>query len=133
MTLSPEENAILDAHFRALGGVGAASGARLFKPNISQVDRVLRAPLDQAIRLVCGVFATQGAIHNEGSGQHGSYLVQGVLVVGKRSLRPAAITITVTPRGETTHVHIRGVAREGLFKQRAGDEAVERIAALLAR
>jgi hypothetical protein len=48
------------------------------------------------------------------------------------NLNPAVVTVTITSAsGGGTSVHIRGAAKEGLIKQRAGQKAAERLAALL--
>jgi len=58
--------------------------------------------------------------------------IRALLGSGFLNLNPALVTITVSRRDETTtEVTIRGVAKEGLIKQRAGQKAAERVAAAL--
>jgi hypothetical protein len=58
--------------------------------------------------------------------------IRALLGSGFLNLNPALVTITLSPRDEaTTEVTIRGVAEEGLIKQRAGQKAAERVAAAL--
>jgi hypothetical protein len=58
--------------------------------------------------------------------------MRALLGSGFLNLNPALVTIIVSRRDEmTTEVTIRGVAKEGLIKQRAGQKAAERVAAAL--
>ncbi len=52
-----------------------------------------------------------------------------VVGAGAMGLNPAVVTVTIAGKGPSpTTVHIRGAAKEGLIKQRAGREAAERVA-----
>jgi hypothetical protein len=51
---------------------------------------------------------------------------------GSMNLNPTVVTVTLTEAGPSTiAAQIRGVAKEGLIKQRAGRKAAERVAGLL--
>lgn len=59
-------------------------------------------------------------------------VARGIVGAGAMNLNPAVVTVTMVPTdGGGTSVHLRGVAKEGLIKQRAGQEAVERLVARL--
>jgi hypothetical protein len=55
----------------------------------------------------------------------------GVVWSGVGNLNPAIITVTIRPAGNTTILLVRGAAKEGLIKQRAGEKAAHQIAAAL--
>lgn len=134
VTISDEEAAILDHELRALSPGGAAGGAliaQFFKPNIAERELSLEMPLKESAELARDTLAQNGKVIKSGLARDGSHVVQGVVGAGKGNMNPAAVTITLTTSGDTTHLHVRGVAREGLIKQRAGQQAVERIASHL--
>jgi len=58
--------------------------------------------------------------------------VRGIVGAGIWNLNPAVVTVTISAadNGGTT-AHIRGAAKEGLIKQRAGQTAAERLASML--
>jgi hypothetical protein len=59
-------------------------------------------------------------------------VVRGVLGAGAMNLNPAVVTVTMTSAGQgATMLRIRGAAKEGLIKQRAGEKAAQRVAAHL--
>lgn len=89
--------------------------------------------LKQSVELARDTLAQNGKVLKSGLARDGSHIVRGVVGAGKWNMNPAVVTIKLTATGDTTHLRIRGVAREGVFKQRAGQQAAERIAAQLAQ
>jgi hypothetical protein len=62
----------------------------------------------------------------------GKAIVRGIVRAGIANLNPAVVTVTMMSTSDSgTSVQIRGAAKEGLIKQRAGQKAAERLAALL--
>lgn len=137
MTLSDDEAAILDHELRALSPGGAVSGAliaQFFKPDIAERELSLETTLKQSVAHVRDTLARHGKMIKSGLARDGSHVVRGVVGAGKWNMNPAAVTVTLTAGdGDTTQLRIRGVAREGLIKQRAGQQAAERIASQLAQ
>jgi hypothetical protein len=135
MTLSQAEERILDRGLRALAG-GAVSGAltaRLFKPNVAERDLALASTLDMATERARDAVAEEGTVLMDRRTVEGTHVVQGAVGAGKWNMNPAAVTVTIEADGDRTQLRIRGVAREGLIKQRAGEEAAERVSARLAQ
>jgi hypothetical protein len=59
----------------------------------------------------------------------GAVIVRGVFGAGAMNLNPAVLTVTMTAAADGgTAMRIRGAAKEGLIKQRAGQKAAQRIA-----
>ena len=62
----------------------------------------------------------------------GLAIVRGIVGSGAMNLNPTVITVTISAASAGgTAVHIRGAAKEGLIKQRAGHKAAERFAVTL--
>ena len=58
--------------------------------------------------------------------------MRAMVGAGVMNLNPALLTVTMTSMaGGRTTVHIRGAAKEGWIKQRAGEKAARRLAAML--
>ena len=50
---------------------------------------------------------------------------------GVGNLNPAVVTVTISASAEGSRLVIRGAAKEGLIKQRAGEKAAKRVAAAM--
>jgi hypothetical protein len=62
----------------------------------------------------------------------GSIEIRGVLKAGVMNLNPAVVTVwIVEPAPDQVAIRIRGVAKEGLIKQHAGEKAAQRVAQAL--
>jgi len=57
--------------------------------------------------------------------------VVGVVGAGVGNLNPAVVTVTISASPEGSRLVIRGAAKEGLIKQRAGEKAAKRVAAAM--
>lgn len=130
MPLLDEEINILNTAHRAIsrGAVaGAEFWARFFNPDIAEQDLTLPWALILCAEHARYALVWHGRIFpNELNCGH---IVRGVVWAGWGDMNPAAVTIMLTEQGpETTLVHIRGAAREGWPRQRAGQQAAERIA-----
>lgn len=58
--------------------------------------------------------------------------IVGILGSGAANLNPAVVTVTIRASADGSRLVIRGVAKEGLIKQRAGEKAAKRVAAAMA-
>lgn len=128
---------------RALGNVGGLMGpharrgaeisARRLRKDVCEIDLVVgmspRAAADRARQVI----SEHGSVvAPDGHGDEPGAQVIGVMWAGIGNLNPAVVTVTIHPAPEGSRLVIRGAAKEGLIKQRAGTKAAQRLAALLA-
>jgi hypothetical protein len=128
--LTPDENALLIAGLGSVGEVvnrGAGRGARIaargMRADIFQTTVTLALTLSAATETVARVLDSLGRRTAE---------LQAVIGVGVGNLNPAVVTVTVTEDAAgTVAAHVRGVAKEGLIRLRAGEKAARRLIANL--
>jgi len=114
------------------GAGGAAFAGRRLRKNVHEIEMTLAAPLDEVFVQVVSLVGSMGRVVAQAGPSDGRAIVRGVLGAGIMDLNPAVVTVTMVPAGDSgTSVQIRGAAKEGLIKQRAGQKAAERLAALL--
>ncbi|MFJ9550195.1 hypothetical protein [Streptomyces erythrochromogenes] len=143
-TDADDEDLILARALGALGAAGGGSGgrrgaafaARRLRKNVhevelavglSQADAAARAA-DVLLRLGTPV-RTAGAVPTAGA-----RVVRALVGGGFGNMNPVLVTVTLTGTGpEATAVRVRGAAKEGLIKQRAGEKTARQVAELLSR
>jgi hypothetical protein len=131
--LTPDEATLLTeglaALARATAGGGAARGARQasrrLKSNIFETTVPLSWPLPEAAEKVTQVLDADGTLTGRD--------LQILTGAGAMNANPVVVTVTLSAdeAGQVT-ARIRGVAKEGLIRQRAGEKAARRIADQLA-
>ena len=128
--LTPDENALLIAGLGAVGGTvspGAARGARRaagrMRADIFATTVALPGPMPAATELVMRVLDALGTRTAE---------LQAMIGAGALSLNPAVVSVTLSEDAGTVTATVRGVAKEGLIRQRAGEKAARRVADHLA-
>jgi hypothetical protein len=142
--VADDEDDIGVAGYRSLGGVvarglgarrggwGAAWTARRLPKNVHEITLILAVPVDQAITEVITLLERTGQVITRHGSSGGDATVRAITGGGAMNLNPVVITVTTTPADSGgTAVHIRGAAKEGLIKQRAGEKAAQRFATLL--
>ncbi|MEV5609254.1 hypothetical protein [Streptomyces sp. NPDC052225] len=113
------------------GSRRAAAAARRLKKDVAEIALTTAQSPSTAFGRAHELLAHCGAPLATDSPPGGGSAVRGVVNSGFATLNPAVVTITVTPHEETgAAVLIRGAAKEGLIKQRAGRKGAEKIAAL---
>jgi hypothetical protein len=135
-----DEDAIL---VEALGQVGLAGGgrggkagarftARRLKKNIYETTLSIRQPLGEAREKARRVLAGQGRLLEDSPSENGEQMIRAVVGAGGLNMKPTLITVVLCAEGpDSSQVRIRGAAKEGLIKQRAGEKGARRIAGLL--
>ena len=125
---------------RLAGGLQAASGgrlgarfaARLLPEDVHEVLLVLALPADEALALARRVLASPGEPANETRLAEDKHELRAVVGSGLLNLNPAVVTLQLlATTSASTTIRVRGVAKEGLIRQRAGRKAAERVAARL--
>lgn len=128
--LSAIEDEILDQQLRAL--IPTRSAVRIptfFPPNIHQATVTVEQPAEQALVMIRDALQQHGHLHGR---DDDALQVRAVIGGGTWAMNPAVVTVTAERIADgQTRLIIRGVAREGIVKQRAGQQVVNRIIATL--
>ncbi|GIH19606.1 hypothetical protein Raf01_77780 [Rugosimonospora africana] len=124
--LTTEESDLLVAGLGILGGRvnrgagrGARRAARWMRADIFETTVELRPPLPTATDLVARTLDALGTRTTE---------LQAMIGSGVMALNPAVVTVTLSEDGGRVIATVRGVAKEGLIRQRAGEKAARRVA-----
>lgn len=128
---------------RGLGNVGGLVGpparrgaeiaARRLRKDVLEVDLVLSISPQRAADLARQVIGQYGSVLDSGgSGGDSAMRVIGIVGSGVANLNPAVVTVTIQASERGSRLVIRGAAKEGLIKQRAGAKAARRVAAAIA-
>jgi 3-polyprenyl-4-hydroxybenzoate decarboxylase len=110
------------------GRLGARLAARLLPADVQEIELVLVLPADEALVLARSVLSSLGEPVDETQFAD-THELRTVVGSGALSLNPAVVTLQlVTTTAASTTLRVRGVAKEGLIRQRAGRKAAERVA-----
>jgi hypothetical protein len=113
------------------GRLGARLGARLLPEDVHEIELVLVLPLDEALLLARSVLSSLGE-PVDGIQLADTHQVRAVVRSGALNLNPTVVTLQlVATASASTTIRVRGVAKEGLIRQRAGHKAAECVAARL--
>jgi hypothetical protein len=129
-----ESQLLVEGMGAAFGGAirtGAVAAVKRMRVNLFETDVTLRLPLAKAVARVKSLLEEAGSLIDEGPADDGHRL-RGMMGAGSMNMNPTVVTVTLSETGPSaTAARIRGVAKEGLIKQRAGQKAAERVAGLL--
>jgi hypothetical protein len=129
-----ESHLLVEGMGAVFGGAirtGAVSAVKRMRANVFETDATVRLPLAEAAARVKSLLEDAGSLIDEGPVDDGHRL-RAMLGAGSMNMNPTVVTVTLSEAGSsTTAARIRGVAKEGLIKQRAGQKAAERVAGLL--
>ena len=114
------------------GRLGARLAARLLPEDVHEIELVLALPPAEALALAGWVLSSLGEPVDETRLTEYKHELRALIKAGVLNLNPAIVTLQldVTTSASTT-IRVRGVAKEGLIRQRAGRMAAERVAARL--
>jgi hypothetical protein len=136
--MSFEEDELLVRALGGLGGKGGARGARRLPKDVLEVDLVVSMSPQAAADRARQVISRHGSVLNleslnlEGIGEDPDTQVIGIVGSGIAKLNPAVVTVTIRATEDGSRLVIRGAAKEGLIKQRAGEKAARLVAAEMA-
>jgi hypothetical protein len=89
---------------------------------------------EKAWQAALAILSREGKVLENQMAETGEAVVRAIVGSGAWHVNPALVTVRVTSTADgMTRLEIRGIAKEGLVRQRAGKAAVNRIADLLAR
>lgn len=133
------ENELLGSALGMLGGSAAGAAgvrfvAKLLKKNVREVELVLPLEREAAFEQVRAALTQLGEEVAAPEVRDGARtaVVRVVAGGGFGGLNPVVVTAAVASAGPgVARVLLRGAAKEGLIKQRAGEKAAERVRALL--
>ncbi|MEU4353023.1 hypothetical protein [Streptomyces virginiae] len=143
--MTDDEDLILTEALGAAGAAGGGSGgrfgakfaARRLKKNVHEVELALGGvPPAEAAAHAADVLLRLGTpVRTAGGERPGDVRVVRALVGGGfGNMNPVLVTVTLTGTGPgATAVRVRGAAKEGLIKQRAGEKTARHVAELLAQ
>jgi hypothetical protein len=139
MSLSFDEDELLTRAVGDIGGFlgprarrGAETGARRLRKDVFEVDLAVNMSPAAAADRAREVISEHGDILDlESSDEDPGPQVVGIVGSGAANLNPAVVTVTIRASADGSQLVIRGVAKEGLIKQRAGEKAAKRVAAAM--
>lgn len=131
--MSFDEDELLARALAGLGGKGAERGARRLRKDVLEVDLVVSMSPQAAEDRARQVISQHGSVLNlESIGEDPGTQVIGIVGSGIARLNPAVVTVTIRATEDGSQLVIRGAAKEGLIKQRAGEKAARLVAAEIA-
>ena len=130
MELTQEENDLLVAGIGALGdrtnrraGQGVRRLAGRMRADIFETVVELRPPLTTATDLVAQTLDALGTRVAD---------TRAMILAGAMDMNPTVVTVTLSEDAGKVIAVVRGVAKEGLIRQRAGEKAAHLVAERLA-
>lgn len=142
--VTDDEDLILAEALGAVGALGGGSGgrfgakfaARRLKKNVHEVELTLGgvSPAEAAARTADLLLSLGTPVRTAGAEPpSGMRVVRALVGGGFGNMNPVLVTVTLTGTGpEATAVRVRGAAKEGLIRQRAGEKTAHQVADLLA-
>lgn len=109
-------------------GRGGERGARLLKKNVLEIELRLDMPPGQAEARARQVLGARSRVLRDLGAGPGQIRIVGIVGAGALNMNPAVVMITVSAAGDGSLITVRGAAKEGLIKQRAGEDAARRVA-----
>lgn len=136
------EDEILADELAALASVSGGGGgltrwvAKLMRKNVHEINLVVPLPFEDAVEYVAEMLEQAGRAVAPAPVEpdEDQWTIRFVAGGGYGGMNPVVVTARVTKGGESSsEVRLRAAAKEGLIKQRAGEQTATRLAALLAQ
>ncbi|HEX7996556.1 MAG TPA: hypothetical protein VF506_21775 [Streptosporangiaceae bacterium] len=128
----PDEDELLVSQLAQLGGRGAAWTARRLRKDVYEAQKILSGSIGEVFAAVTSLLESVGTVVARTGPADGQAVVCGVVGSGAMNLNPAVLTVNMASAADGgTILHIRGAAKEGVIKQRAGEKAAKRFEAML--
>jgi hypothetical protein len=126
------EDDLLAQALGSLGGRRAGEYSRKMRKNVHEIELIVTMPPEAAAQRARQVLSEQGRLVDVSDADQSATTVVGILGAGIANLNPTVVTVTIRPGEWGSTLLIRGAAKEGLIKQRAGEAAAKRVADALA-
>ncbi len=129
-----DEERILAQALGEIWGPGARLVARWLPEDVYELVLETGSSPEKARQVALAVLSREGKVLENQRAETPGSVVRAIVGSGAWNMNPALVTVRITSTAEgVTRLEIRGIAKEGLIRQRAGEAAVKRIADLLAR
>jgi len=127
-----DKDKILARELGKLGGPGACLAAKLLPNDIFELTITTTSSPEKALEAARIILSRAGEIIEDCRSDPNTPAVCAVIGSGFWSLNPAIVQVQVVSTAErVTKLLITGVAKEGLIKQHAGEQAAKTVAELL--
>ncbi len=114
------------------GYLGAWLVSRFLPDNVGQATFSIAALPDIVRSRASALLTQRGELLDPRELQVGPDVIAAIVGAGRMGLNPTVVTVTVgSSQGGSSVVSVRAVAKEGLLKQRAGDEVAAWVRAQL--
>lgn len=114
------------------GGMGAGLAARLLPEDTFEIISEFNASPSDVLEMAFRILSQAGRITEGIDPPSDLPTVYAVVGSGFWNLNPTLVRVEIAPTSDnSTKVAVRGTAKEGLIKQRAGEKAAKRITDLL--
>ena len=128
-----DEEQILAQALGEIWGPGARLMARWLPEDVYETVLETGSSPEKAWQVALAVMSRVGRILESNAAETRGAVVCAIVGSGAWNMNPALVKVRVTSTAEgVTRLEIRGIAKEGLIRQRAGETAVKRVANLLA-
>jgi hypothetical protein len=124
--MGTDVDVLLSRELGRLGGPGARWVAKLLPANVGERTLHVDSNAGRVRQVVEVVLRERGRLVPEILGDPGS--VSAIVGSGRLRLNPALVTVMVIETLVGAEVHVRAVAKEGLIKQRGGEQAAAEVA-----
>jgi hypothetical protein len=105
------------------GFLGAWLMSHFLPENVGEATFAIASPPEAIRTRAAELLSTRGELLSPGDLEVDSDVVAAVVGAGRMALNPTVVTVSVRGSGGgSSTVSVRAVAKEGLVKQRAGDE-----------
>jgi|GEM_PF-1064325 len=118
---------ILVAEFVRLGGVASSLAAAKLPNNVGNITLRLIAPTEIVANGVRQLLLETGVLLRNGSEQSNNE-IKGLIGCGVRHMNPSFVTVSLKSNNTELEATVTAFAKEGLVKQRSGEEAATFIA-----
>jgi len=121
---------ILVEEFVRLGGVGSSKVAAKLPNNVGHITMRLTTPSETVAIGIRDFFLENGVLLKNEIEKSNSE-IKGLIGCGIRHLNPSFITVSLSGDALNLEVNVHAFAKEGMVKQKAGEEAANFVAAYL--
>ncbi|WP_174569446.1 hypothetical protein [Streptomyces qaidamensis] len=137
--MDEREDELLADELAALASVAGGWGgltrfvAKLMRKNVHEIDLDVALPFEDTVERVAHVLGRAGRrVHLLSEPRTEQRMIRVVAGGGVGGMNPVVVTALVTKGGASdSQVRLRAAAKEGLIRQRAGEQTAIRLAALL--
>jgi hypothetical protein len=125
-----DKDILLD-EFARLGGPSARKAAAKLSDNVGKVRLDIPKDSPAVGERIKYFFSQNGVLLQNDKNEQADRVIKGLLGCGVDQLNPTLVTVTLDQSGNKFVLQIYALAKEGVVKQRAGEEGAEMVATFL--